>query len=307
MKSPFFENTSAPLKLVFFLFIIVGSFFIMLFLGTVISIPVFKLDFSNFESFFDFSNPENIAFIKFMQAVQHMGIYLIPPIIAAYVFSKNPKNYLSADKSNSVFLFMITFLIVMFVIPLSGYFGLVNSQMSLPESFAGLETKLRLMEEAAGTATMAFLDVSTTGGLLANLFIIAVLPAIGEEFFFRGILQKLFKDWTKNIHISIFITAILFSAVHMQFFTFLPRFLLGLLFGYLLFWSKNIWLPVFAHFVNNATAVLVYYFVGNVEKVEQTEEVLAQPMALFPALIMFGIFLYLFYKSSYKKDPIPDL
>ena len=179
--------------------------------------------------------------------------------------------------------------------------------MSLPESFAGLEAKLRLMEETAGTATFAFLDVSTIGGLLVNLFIIAVLPAIGEEFFFRGILQRLFKDWTKNIHISIFITAFLFSAVHMQFFTFLPRFLLGLLFGYLLFWSKNIWLPVFAHFVNNAIAVLVYYFIEDTGKVEHTEEVLVQPMALFPALIMFVIFLYLFYKSTDKKQVIPDL
>ena len=307
MKNPFFENTSAPLKLIFFLFIVVVSVFIMLFLGTVFSILVFQIDFSNLESFFDYTNPENLPFIKFMQAINHIGMFIIPPIIAAYVFSNNPKNYLNVDKNSPLFLFLITFLIVLFFVPLSGYFTAVNAQMSLPESFSGLETKLRLMEDAAGTATMAFLDVSTTGGLLANLFIIAVLPAIGEEFFFRGILQKLFKDWTKNIHISILITAILFSAVHMQFFTFLPRFLLSLLFGYLLFWSKNIWLPVFAHFVNNATAVLVYYFVGNVEKVEQTEEVLAQPMALFPALIMFGIFLYLFYKSTDKKQAIPDL
>lgn len=307
MKNPFFEHTSAPLKLVFFLFIIVGSFFILLFLGTVISIPVFQIDFSNFESFFDFTNPENLAFIKFMQAIQHMGIYLIPPIVAAFVFSSNPKHYLSADKSSPFFLFLITFLIVMFVIPLSGYFGAINSQMSLPESFAGLENKLRLMEETAGTATMAFLDVSTIGGLLANLFIIAVLPAIGEEFFFRGILQKIFKDWTKNIHVSVFITALLFSAVHMQFFTFLPRFLLGLLFGYLLVWSKNIWLPVFAHFINNATAVLIYYFIGNPGKVEHTEEILAQPTALFPTLVLFGIFLYLFFKTTHKKETIPYL
>ncbi|MCF6364792.1 MAG: CPBP family intramembrane metalloprotease [Bacteroidales bacterium] len=307
MKNPFFEQTSAPLKIIFFMFIIVGSFFVLLFLGTVISILVFQIDFSNFASSFDFSNPGNISFIKFMQAVQHLGIFVLPPIIAAYLFSKKPKTYLSADKSSSAFLFLVTFLIVLFIIPISGYLGSLNSQMSLPESLAGLEEKMRLAEKSAEIATSAFLDVSTIGGLLVNLFVIAVLPAVGEEFFFRGILQKLFKDWTKNIHVSVFITAILFSAVHMQFFTFLPRFILGLLFGYLLVWSKNIWIPVFAHFVNNAISVLVYFFTESAEKVEQTEDAIAQPTALFMTFALFGIFLFLFYRRTHKKVPNPEL
>ena len=85
----------------------------------------------------------------------------------------------------------------------------------------------------------------------------ALLPALGEEFIFRGILQRLLKDWLKNIHVAIFITGFLFGAMHMQFYGLLPRMILGVIFGYLFYWSGSIWVPVFAHFINNSGAIVV--------------------------------------------------
>ena len=92
--------------------------------------------------------------------------------------------------------------------------------------------------------------------LFFNLIVIAVAAGITEEFLFRGALQRIIEKWTYNHHIIIWSAAIIFSTFHMQFFGFLPRMLLGAYFGYLLYWTRNIWIPVFAHFVNNAIAVI---------------------------------------------------
>ncbi|MDZ7777205.1 MAG: CPBP family intramembrane glutamic endopeptidase [Bacteroidales bacterium] len=103
------------------------------------------------------------------------------------------------------------------------------------------------------------MERTSYGALAANLLLIAVIPAIGEELFFRGVLQKVFTDWFSNAHAGIIITSVLFSALHMQFFGFLPRFVLGVLFGYYFYWSRSLWLPIFAHFINNGAAVVVAF------------------------------------------------
>jgi membrane protease YdiL (CAAX protease family) len=105
-----------------------------------------------------------------------------------------------------------------------------------------------------------FLLSDSTGDLLVNFMMIAILPAIGEEFLFRGVLQRLFINWTRNAHVGILVSAFLFSFIHFQFYGFVPRFLLGLYFGYLMFWSASIWVPVAAHLINNGMAVLYYHF-----------------------------------------------
>jgi hypothetical protein len=119
------------------------------------------------------------------------------------------------------------------------------------------------MEDSAARLTELFLVTDTTRDLMMNLLMIAILPAIGEEFLFRGVIQRLFTEWTRNNHIGIFLAAFLFSFIHFQFYGFLPRFMLGLFFGYLLFWSGSLWVPVTGHFINNALAVLYYHYTGN--------------------------------------------
>jgi hypothetical protein len=94
---------------------------------------------------------------------------------------------------------------------------------------------------------------------------IAILPALGEELLFRGLIQHLISRWFRNSHVAIFGTAFLFSFIHFQFFGFVPRFLLGLYFGYLLFWSGSLWLPIVAHLINNGLAVFYYHYAGNSE------------------------------------------
>ncbi|MFA5196683.1 MAG: CPBP family intramembrane glutamic endopeptidase, partial [Bacteroidales bacterium] len=94
-------------------------------------------------------------------------------------------------------------------------------------------------------------------GFFINILMIAVLPAIGEEFFFRGVLQRLLGEWFKNVHVAVIVTAVIFSAFHLQFYGFLPRFLLGMFLGYIFYWSGSLWVPIIVHFINNGLAVVV--------------------------------------------------
>jgi hypothetical protein len=170
--------------------------------------------------------------------------------------------------------------------------------LELPESMAAFEDAIRSLEDAAEKTTTEFLSVNTIGGLILNLIIIALLPAIGEELFFRGVLFSLFKDWFKNAHWAVLITSILFSAAHLQFYGFLPRMLLGILFGYLLIWSGSIWIPILAHFVNNALAVSVFYFFSDREELlEQTDSFGSEPeqlqyLLIFTTVLVFLLFLF---------------
>ena len=139
---------------------------------------------------------------------------------------------------------------------------------------------------------------------------IGIIPAIGEELFFRGVLQRIFSGMTRNYHWGIWITAVLFSLVHSKVFTFLPILILGALFGYLLVWTKSIWVPILAHFVNNTTAVLLYYLSNTGKIKEETLDYGAKsdvwPFVIISAVLTAGIIWY-FYKNAVKEEEILEV
>jgi len=135
--------------------------------------------------------------------------------------------------------------------------ALVNSQLHLPGFMARLEEWMVSAEEQASRLTKLLLSGNSPTDLFWNMLVIAVIPAIGEELLFRGIIQRQFAELAGNKHFGIVLTAFLFSALHMQFFGFFPRFVLGLVLGYLFQWSGNLWMPILAHFFNNALTVFL--------------------------------------------------
>ena len=160
-------------------------------------------------------------------------------------------------------------------------------------------------EENATRITEALLNMNSPGDLFYNLLIIAVLPALGEEFLFRGILQKLFKEMTQNVHVAIIITAVIFSAIHMQFYGFLPRMMLGILFGYLLHWTGNLWVPVIAHFINNAAAVVFAYFAGKQELPFNQDTIGTMEgewMWVLVASLILSVAMYRIWKSRLESN-----
>jgi len=157
-------------------------------------------------------------------------------------------------------------------IPFINMLSWLNQQIILPEALSEIEKMMQSSEVQIAEITEKMLNVSTLGALLFNVFLVAVVPALGEELFFRGTIQRLLSDW-KGALFAIWITAFVFSAIHMQFYGFLPRMLLGAFLGYLLLWSGSLWLPIIAHFVNNSVAVVFYYLKFNGVKVIDVETI----------------------------------
>jgi len=150
-------------------------------------------------------------------------------------------------------------LLMVVSMPIMSWIVELNADVVFPDFLSDVEQWMHQSEDDAMGLTKAFLTFDGIGSLIYVLIIVAVVPAIGEELLFRGVLQKSFIKLTNNPHWGIWITAFLFSALHMQFFGFFPRMLLGAVFGYLFLWSKSLWLPILGHFINNGTVVIISY------------------------------------------------
>ncbi len=198
--------------------------------------------------------------VKYFQIIQSVFLFLVPALIAAWLYSEHLPQYLQADKKPGALSLLLVMLTLILAIPFLNALALFNSEMVLPQWMHSLEVRIKSMEETAGRLTGLFLTGGNGFTLALNMFMIAVLPALGEEFLFRGVIQRLLTEWTTNKHVGVWMAAFIFSFIHFQFYGFLPRFLLGLYFGYLLVWSSSIWVPVTGHFINNGVAVLYYHF-----------------------------------------------
>ncbi len=248
------------------------------------------------------SDNQNISFLKYLQIVQSVGLFIIPPFLIGYLFNRNSFSYLKLNIKPQTSLIIAVVVLMICAIPVINLFAEINAR-ALDYIFSP-NNWMKNMEEVAMKTTEAFLKVDTTNGLLINIIIIAIIPAIGEELVFRGVFQKIFINWSKNIHFGVIFSAILFSAIHMQFYGFLPRFLMGLLFGYLFVWSGSIWLPIAAHFTNNAFAVIVSYFI-NIESLSKDIETVGMDFSTIiyaiVSIIIVSILLYLIFKKGKRK------
>lgn len=246
---------------------------------------------------------KEISILKYLQVTQQIAIFIVPAIIMARWFRKSGESYLKIKvQPGSIQVLLVIVLAILFI-PVSGYTGMLNSKMIFPEGFSGVADWMKAKEDLANSLTGLLLDSRGTGGIFINIFIMAIVPSIAEEFLFRGILQQILCRFFKSFHVGIWITAFLFSAIHLQFFGFLPRFLLGLSFGYLFFWGRNLWLPVIAHFINNAfPAVLSFYF-GWKELNERTNVKSEKEIILPLFAIALIVLIFYFFRNEYRKSP----
>ena len=203
----------------------------------------------------------NINTLKWIQLLQTISLFLLPSLILAYLCAKVPWNWLQLDNKVNWKVLLWAIGIMLVALPAINLMSHWNQQMVLPDWLSGVEEWMKAKEAEAEWLTKQFMSVTTISGLLVNLLLMAVLPALSEEITFRGVLQRLlnFQLSTFNSHLAIWLTAIIFSAIHMQFYGFVPRMLMGALFGYMLVWTGSLWVPMLMHFVNNGMAVLLYF------------------------------------------------
>ena len=207
-------------------------------------------------------NPlSDINTLKWIQLLQTISLFLLPSLILAYLCAKAPWNWLQLDNKVNWKVLLWAIGIMLVALPAINLMSHWNQQMVLPTWLSGVEEWMKNKEAEAEWLTKQFMSVTTISGLLVNLLLMAVLPALSEEITFRGVLQRLlnFQLSTFNSHLAIWLTAIIFSAIHMQFYGFVPRMLMGALFGYMLVWTGSLWVPMLMHFVNNGMAVLLYF------------------------------------------------
>ncbi len=184
----------------------------------------------------------------------------------------------------------------------NGWLQELNQNIAFPESLKGLESLLKGMEESLEKTTKFFTNFTSFWQFLLAFLVIAVIAGIGEELIFRGlILRKLFLG-TKNIHVAVWISAFIFAAIHFQFYGILPRMMLGVVFGYLYYWTGNIFVPIFAHIFNNGLIVTVMYLhnIGIIKADLEKMDDVPLPIVGFSLLATIGL-MFLF-RNYVKAD-----
>jgi uncharacterized protein len=257
-----FQSFSPALRLLLLILIIIVSAFVSFFLGMLFAMPF--LGTSIFETISGIGipvTPQELFLMRYVQVINQIGVFVIPSFLFALLFSDNVLGFLGLKKTPGMFSVIPVVLLMYMLLPAIHELLRINQMMTFPEFLSGVENWMRMAEIRAEQLTLAFLKTETLRGLFVNLIIVAVLASICEELLFRPVLINLLKSWIGNVHVAVILSALIFSAFHLQFFSFLPRFLLGLIFGYLFVWSGSVWLPMLAHFINNASAVLVYFMV----------------------------------------------
>ena len=245
MQHPIIKKTTKLERI----FLLMALIIIGLILGTVIGFAYV---------FITKSNPNDLNALRFMQISSQIFTFVLPPIIYALLVKEKPTNDLGLKKSKILWV-LIGIAMIFLIMPLNSVFAEWNANLTLPDSMSRIEYLMKQMQEAATEMIEKFVNVDTVGGLILNLFMIAGLAALGEELLFRSIIQTSLIKICKNAHIGILIASAIFSFIHFEFYGFVPRLILGMLLGYMFYFSGSIWIPMLMHFLNNGTVVLVYF------------------------------------------------
>ena len=294
-----FKNSSPVVKILLTLFAMVAGFAVFTLLGMLLSYMFFGTGFDSVSGNLSFDNAKNVAVLKLMQTCFSIGVFVFPPFMLAFLVSGKVGNYLGLKRSASFSQVIMAIMLVLFSIPLVNFLVMINESIRFPESLKWIENSFKSLENNAEKASTAFLKAPSFGQYLVNVFVIGLIPALGEELSFRGVFQKILHEWAKNIHVAIFISAFIFSAMHLQFYGFFARLLLGMLFGYLFYWSGSLWLPIIAHFFNNSFAVTLYYLRGDLaQKAEDIGTGREMLPSVVVSIIVVSLLLYSVYKSS---------
>ncbi len=253
----------------------------------------------------DFEDPSVMSALKFTQTMNAIGLFLVPGLVYARLMGRSLLKMYGLSKDINWRLTILIAVLVFIALPLENYLGSLNHAIPFPEALSGLKESLLAMEKTAEETTMAFLRMDGPGDLMLSLFIMALLPAVGEELLFRGVIQKIFHEQTGRHHVAIWITAAIFSAIHMQFFGFLPRLVMGAALGYLFYWSGSLLYPMLAHFLNNAIAVSLAYYIGIDEIPENIENAGADQPLVFAISLAFCLLILFRLRVGFQENKKP--
>ncbi|HET6768700.1 MAG TPA: CPBP family intramembrane glutamic endopeptidase [Chitinophagaceae bacterium] len=255
----YFKKTHPFLQLLIFAGIAVGCFMIFGFIGTLVLAKITGLDLMELSDpdKWDYSNPVLLTFIRGMLVIQFIGLFIIPVFLFARLSDSRPGEWLGLTPAKPLY-FILGIIVLIVALPFVDWSGTMNQQL-IPET-TSIGKWMKASEESAARQIEFLLKRQNIKDLLFNLLFVAVFAGVGEELFFRGVLQRLFIKIFRNAWAGILVTAFIFSAFHFQFYGFIPRFILGILLGLIYWYSGSLWPAIVAHFAYDAFAIIMIYF-----------------------------------------------
>lgn len=261
------------------------------------------------------THPERLADIPNIQQnlslAQGLGMFLgfvfLPVLYWNYFKTNDTPSPLIINVPRQTWLIILSVGLLLASIPMIEQLSLLNKGLSLPSSLGKLETLLRATEKGAETLTQILVQYKSLPSFLLVFVVIAIIPAIGEEIVFRGIVQKeLIEQWG-NKHLAIWVGGFIFSFIHFQFFGFIPRMLLGVLFGYCYLWTNSLWIPIAMHFTNNALTLIITSFFSRsfLSSIEDQDAIF--DIRFFILYIVAQVILIFIYYKFIRKIIAPTL
>lgn len=286
-----FETSSTHSKIIYlFIFCLAGLFLA----GSLVTV---------INGFYDNQFMQSAWGIRVSSGIQMALMFFMPAVTLIVWSGKEPLTFLGLHNvRGAIYLSLLAVVLLFASMPFISLITQINQQLILPDWLSGLETWMQNLENSAQETTKLLLSGASIWDYLGNLLFVGVFAAVAEEFFFRGVMQQLLVKLFKNKHMGVWITAFIFSLMHLQFYGFLPRVILGVLLGYLFVFSKNLWIPIFIHFLNNALVVTLNFFFKENTTYQYIENLPITPTFLIIGLISLGLSVYLFRLYQTKTD-----
>lgn len=251
---------------------------------------------------------EIMSALKFLQIIGALGTFVFSSLVISFFYTGSWLGYFRTGTGVQTPAVLLLILIMVTALPFVNLLTDLNARLELP--FDSAESYLRQLEEQTQTLMMTLIRADNFWALLVNLFMIAIIPAVGEELVFRGLIQRHLTEMFRNGHVAIIVASVIFSLAHFQFYSFLPRFFLGLILGYTFYYGRSLWYPMIAHLVNNGLGVVFYYFYMKEATGESLEDIGTMdlmPLTALLSLVIVGLLMYIwirFVKVSQSPGPV---
>ena len=292
------------LRLFFIILYFLAGMFIGQFLGVLLAMLFSGLGFEQVIRLAEnyMSEPNGKYILYSIQFGSALGGFIIAPILYLNRYENKGITDLTNSKANHIIPLVLTVVLTFSFMIVNSLLIEWNSSIVFPESLKWLEEILQAQEESRHQLTQYLIDFNSFADFLLAFVVVAILPAIGEELLFRGLIQRNLGKALLNHHLAIWITAFVFSAIHLQFYGLFPRMFLGVIFGYLYYWSGSLLLPVLAHFINNGfSLIMVYSFQLGMVNEDVTETTFLPNSYILVFLLLGGAgfwYLHHFFSTS---------
>ncbi len=292
-KKPVLAGLHPTLMLIFSSLGVIVCGVVFQLIGVLLAATLFDVGIFDLTNLDGVEDKNVINALKLLQIIGALGTFIFSSLLLSFLYTGRWTGYFQFGRDINFRAIILLGVIMIAALPFVNLLTDLNLRLEIP--IKAVEKYLRGLEEQTESLMMTLISAENISGLLINLFMIAIIPAIGEELVFRGLIQKHLGNIFRNGHIAILVAAAIFSLVHFQFYSFLPRFFLGLILGYAFYYGKSIWYPMIAHLVNNGLGVMFYYYYLKDQANESIEDIGTMEMMPYMALLSLIVVAALFY------------